>query len=187
MWNLFVKWAAGIFFGAVLGWASLAGANEGSSNPYSSLAPSSCKLDKTTICTIEVWLEHKHKKNKKGLRQILKDKSIKVIRNTFQFWKPRGGHPPTNIAIGRGLSAKDARWAIEFALKYNDNINGLILQRLNPPFYVAVATSAWDENSETKISPEQLEQLRDPKLTTKEFHALYVKLTGEANIPQAFY
>jgi len=61
------------------------------------------------------------------------------------------------------------------------------LQRLNPPFYVAVATSAWDDNSETKITPEQLEQLRDPKLTTREFHALYVKLTGEANIPQAFY
>ncbi|NIR55198.1 MAG: hypothetical protein GWM98_12825, partial [Nitrospinaceae bacterium] len=51
----------------------------------------------------------------------------------------------------------------------NDNVNGLIFQRLNPPHYVAIGTSAWDENSEAKITPEQLKQLRDPKLTTAEF------------------
>jgi len=50
-----------------------------------------------------------------------------------------------------------------------------------------VATSAWDEKSETKITPEQLEQLRDPNLSTEEFHALYVKLTGEQAIAQKFY
>ncbi len=162
-------------------------ADESHKNPFASLAPKSCDLNKTTICTMEVWLEHRHKKNKKALRQILKDRSIKVIRNTFQFWKPKGGHPPTNIAIGAGLTAEDARWVIEFALKHNDEINGLILQRLNPPFYVAIATSAWDEKSETKITLEQLNQLRDPKLTTEEFHKLYVELTGEKNIAQTFY
>ncbi len=118
---------------------------------------------------------------------MLKDKHIKVLHHTFQFWKPRGGHPPTNIAIGHGLSAEDARWAIDFALKYNDNIDGLIFQRLNPPHYVAVATSAWDDKSEAKITPEQLQQLRDPGLTTRQFHELYVTLTGEQKISPAFY
>ncbi len=149
--------------------------------------PSGCDLSKTTICTMEVWLAHKHKKDKKALRQILKDRTIKVLRHTFQFWKPRGGHPPTNIALGHGLSAADARWVIEFALKHNDRIDGLIHERLNPAYYVAVATSAWDEKSETKITPEQLEQLRDPNLSTEEFHALYVKLTGEQAVAQKFY
>ena len=152
--------------------------------PY---VPSGCDISKTTICTIEVWLAHKHKKDKKALRQILKDKDIKVLRHTYQFWKPRGGHPPTNIALGHGLSAEDARWVIEFALKYNDRIDGLVHERLNPSYYVAIATSAWDDKSETKITPEQLEQLRDPNLSTEEFHALYVKLTGEANVGQTFY
>ena len=149
--------------------------------------PSGCDLNKTTICTAEIWLAYPHKKANKSIRKELKDKSIKVLRHTIQYWKPRGGHPPTNIALGWGLSAEDARWAIDFALKYNDNINGLIFQRLNPPHYIAIATSAWDDNSETRITQEQLEQLRDPKLTTEEFHALYVKLTGEAGVAEKFY
>ena len=45
-----------------------------------------CQIDHTTICTIEVWLEHKHKKDKQALRKMLKDKHIKVLHHTFQFW-----------------------------------------------------------------------------------------------------
>ncbi len=149
--------------------------------------PSGCDIKKNTICTMEIWLAHPHKKSNRSIRKELKGKSIKVLRHTIQYWKPRGGHPPTNIAIGRSLTAEDARWAIDFALRYNDNIDGLIFQRLNPPHYVAVATSAWDDKSETPITPEQLAQLRDPKLTTEEFHALYVKLTNEAGVAETFY
>jgi hypothetical protein len=149
--------------------------------------PSGCKIEKTTICTIEIWLERKYKKHNREIREMLKDESIKVIRNTIQYWPPKGGHPPTNIAIGRSLTAEDARWVISLALDLNDNIDGLVFQRLNPPYYVAIGTSAWDDKSETPITPEQLTQLRDPKLTTEEFHALYVKLTGEAGVAETFY
>ncbi len=154
---------------------------------YPVSASASCDTSITTICTIEMWLSHKQKKKKKELRSFLKSKSIKVLRHTIQYWKPRGGHPPTNIAIGGGLSAQDARFVIDLALQYNDNINGLIHQRLNPPNYVAIATSAWDDNSETPITPEQLTALRDAKLTTEEFHRLYRELTKEAGVAQKFY
>jgi hypothetical protein len=167
-----------------VGFAGTALAGDVAAKDY---VPSGCKIEKTTICTIEIWLERKHKKNNRQLRKMLKSESIKVIRNTIQYWPPRGGHPPTNIAIGRSLTAEDARWVIDLALRLNDNINGLIFQRLNPPNYVAIGTSAWDDKSETPITPEQLAQLRDPKLTTKEFHALYVKLTNEAGVAEAFY
>ena len=167
-----------------LGFTGTALAGEAVAKDY---IPSGCQIEKTTICTIEIWLERKHKKNNREIRKMLKSESIKVIRNTIQYWPPRGGHPPTNIAIGRSLTAEDARWVIDLALKLNDNINGLIFQRLNPPNYVAIGTSAWDDKSETPITPEQLAQLRDPKLTTKEFHALYVKLTGEMGVADAFY
>jgi|GEM_PF-920737 len=148
---------------------------------------SSCDTSVITVCTVEIWLAHKQKKQNKKIRDFLKTNSIKVLRNTIQYWKPRGGHPPTNIAIGRGLSAKDAHLVMNLALKYNDRIDGLIHQRLNPPNYAAIATSAWDEKSETHITPEDLKHLMDPKLTTEEFHKLYRRLTGEENIPQAFY
>lgn len=150
-------------------------------------ASASCDISKTTICTIEMWLSHKQKKKKKELRSYLKSKSIKVLRHTIQYWKPKGGHPPTNIAIGGGLSAEDARLVIDLALQYNDDINGLIHQRLNPPNYVAIATSAWDDNSETPITPDQLAALRDTKLTTEEFHRLYLELTREAEVAKKFY
>ncbi|MDA0691749.1 MAG: hypothetical protein O3A78_08445 [Nitrospinae bacterium] len=157
------------------------------SSPALVSAASSCDTSITTICTIEIWLGHNQKKRKKELQGTLESKSIKVLRNTIQYWKPKGGHPPTNIALGSGLSAEDARRAIDLALEYNDEINGLIHQRLNPPNYVAIATSAWDDKSETPITPDQLAALRDSKLTTEEFHRLYRELTQEATVEQKFY
>ena len=154
--------------------------------PSSSYKPP-CDTSKITICTIEIWLAHKHKKQKKELRGFLKSKSIKVLNHTIQFWRPKGGHPPTNIAIGSAVSAEDARMAIDFALKYNDRVDLLVLRPLNPPNYVAIATSAWDELSQIPIKPEDLERLRDPKLTTEEFHSLYYELTNEGNVQNKFY
>ena len=139
----------------------------------------SCNTSKTTVCTIEMWLAHKHKKNNREIRKFLKSKNLKVLRHTIQYWRPKGGHPPTNIAIGSLVSAKDARLMIDIAIQYNDKIDGLILRPLNPPNYVAIATSAWDEQSEILITPEDLEKLRNPNLTTEEFQAFYAELTNE--------
>ena len=147
-----------------------------------------CDTSKTTICTIEIWLSHKHKKQKKQIKGYLKSKSLKVLNHTIQTWRRGNGHPPTNIAIGSAISAKDARMAIDIALKYNDKVDTLILRPLNPPNYVAIATSAWDKDSEVSIKPEELAKLRDPKLTTEEFHSLYYELTNEAGVqPNKFY
>ena len=171
-------------------WVMLSGSSMAVSNkflfPPSSYKPS-CDTSKTTVCTIEIWLAHKHKKQKKEIKDFLKSRSLKVLNHTIQFWRPKGGHPPTNIAIGSSVSAQDARMVIDFALKYNDRVDLLVLRPLNPPNYVAIATSAWDELSQIPISPEDLEKLRDPKLTTEEFHSLYYELTNEGNIQNRFY
>ena len=149
-------------------------------NAHSAGYKPSCDINKTTVCTIEMWLAHKHKKSNRDIRKFLKSKNLKVLRHTIQYWKPKGGHPPTNIAIGSMVSAKDARLMIDIAIQYNDKIDGLILRPLNPPNYVAIATSAWDEQSEISITPKDLEKLRDPKLTTEQFQSLYAELTNEA-------
>ena len=146
-----------------------------------------CDISKTTICTIEIWLANKHKKKKREIKKYLKSKSLKVLGHTVQYWRPKGGHPPTNIAIGSAVSAEDARLVIDFALKYNDRVDLLVLRPLNPPNYVAIATSAWDEMSQIPITQEDLARLRDPKLTTEEFHSLYYELTNEANVQNKFY
>ncbi len=172
-------------FWVMLTGSSLAVSKEYLFPPASYKAP--CDTSIITICTIEIWLAYKHKKQKKELRGFLKSKSIKVLHHTIQFWRPKGGHPPTNIAIGSAVSAEDARMVIDFALKYNDRIDLLVLRPLNPPNYVAVATSAWDEMSQIPIQAEDLERLRDPKLTTEEFHSLYYELTNEGRVQNKFY
>ena len=172
------------FLGLTLLIGSLANAEpEGGSKPQST-----CDTSQTSICTIEVWLAHPQSTKDAEIREFLKGKSIKVLRKTIQYWKPTGGHPPTNIAIGGGVSAEDARMVIGLALKYNDKIEYLILQRLNASNYVAIGHSAWDENSQIPVTAEGLKRLMDPKLTAAEFHALYVELTGEKSIPvKPFY
>jgi len=146
-----------------------------------------CDISKTTICTIEIWLANKHKKKKREIKKYLKSKSLKVLGHTVQYWRPKGGHPPTNIAIGSAISAKDARLVIDFAIKYNDRVDLLVLRPLNPPNYAAIATSAWDEMSQIPITQKDLARLRDPKLTTEEFHSLYYELTNEGNVQNKFY
>lgn len=146
-----------------------------------------CDTSKTTICTMEIWLAHAQEKRDKEVRQRLDERSIKILRKTIQYWKRRGGHPPTNVAIGSGISAEDARFVIEMALEFNDKVESLVIQSLNPPHYVAVATSAWDEKSQIPITGEDLARLRDPSLTTEQFHQLYLKLTGETGKPRPFY
>ena len=146
-----------------------------------------CDISKTTICTIEIWLANKHKKKKREIKKYLKSKSLKVLGHTVQYWRPKGGHPPTNIAIGSAISAKDARLVIDFAIKYNDRVDLLVLRPLNPPNYAAIATSAWDEMSQIPITQKDLARLRDPKLTTEEFHSLYYELTNEGKVQNKFY
>lgn len=146
-----------------------------------------CQGEKTSISTIEMWLAFKQKKKKKELKDYLKSKCIKVLGHTVQYWRPKGGHPPTNIAIGSGIDPKDARLVIDLAFKYNDKVETLVIQALNPPNYAAIATSAWDEKSQIPVSPEDLQHLRDPALSKEEFHALYISLTGEKNIAPTFY
>lgn len=178
-----MKKVGACFLGLILLIGSLAGAEpEVASKPQSN-----CDTSKTTICTIEIWLAHPHSKQDAEIRAFLQSRSIKVLRNTIQYWKPTGGHPPTNIAIGSGVSAEDARMVIELALEFNDKIEFLIIQHLNAANYVAIGHSAWDAASEIPVTAENLQRLKDPKLTAAEFHTLYVELTGERNTQRKPY
>ena len=69
--------------------SSLAVSKEYLFPPSSYKAP--CDTSKTTVCTIEIWLAHKHKKQKKELRGFLKARAIKVLNHTIQFWRPKVG------------------------------------------------------------------------------------------------
>ena len=124
---------------------------------------------------VEIFLEKDQKKNLETIKAELAEVSITRVRAQFY----RLGHPPENIAIGKGVPASIGRLAIQMARTYNSGVKYLLPQFRFFPHHIAIGTSAFDEASQIPISPEQLDRLSDPALTTPEFHALYRKFTTE--------
>jgi hypothetical protein len=89
----------------------------------------------------------------------------------------RLGRPPTNLGLGREVTAERARAAIRMAVKYNGGVTVLLPASLFPPRFVTIASSNFDDTVECPIGAADLARLKDPALTTEQFHALYRDLT----------
>jgi hypothetical protein len=91
----------------------------------------------------------------------------------------RLGNPPKNIAIGKDVPAPVARLALQLAVDYNRGVDFLLPEYRYFPKHIVIGSSAFDEASQIPIKPEDLQRLRDPSLSTDQFHELYRSLTGE--------
>lgn len=124
---------------------------------------------------VELFLPAERKKDIDTIVKDLQAVSIKRIRP--QFFKM--GKPIENIAIGKNVPAPVARLVIQLALTYNRGIKYILPEFRYFPDHIVIGSSAFDESSQIPISPEDLERLTDPALSTPEFHDLYRSLTGE--------
>jgi hypothetical protein len=124
---------------------------------------------------IELNLARKWKKEDKSIKELFREASINRV--FIQYF--RVGEPPTNIIIGRDVPAYIGRLAIEAAILLNGGVHTLLPEFRFFPHYIAFGSSAYDEQAEIPIMPEELDKLRDPKLTTEEFHTYYRSITGE--------
>ncbi|MFZ5862516.1 MAG: hypothetical protein ACOYXR_06750 [Nitrospirota bacterium] len=93
----------------------------------------------------------------------------------------RLGNPPRNIAIGKDIPADVARLALQIAVDYNRGVESLLPEYRYFPKHIVIGSSAFDEASQIPIKPDDLQRLRDPSLSTDQFHELYRSLTGEDN------
>jgi hypothetical protein len=91
----------------------------------------------------------------------------------------RLGNPPKNIAIGKDIPADVARLALRLAVDHNRGVEFLLPEYRYFPKHIVIGSSAFDEASQIPITPDDLQRLRDPALTTEQFHVLYRSLTGE--------
>ncbi len=128
---------------------------------------------------VEIFLATQHKGNLPEIKKEFETFSITRVR--AQYF--RVGNPPQNIAIGKNIPAPVSRLAIRMAITYNRGIKFLLPEERLSPNYLAFGTSMFDELFQIPISPEDLERLSDPSLTTAQFHALYRHLTGEDKRP----
>ncbi len=124
---------------------------------------------------IEVFLSPEQREAIPVIKREFEALSITRVRpQVFRL-----GNPPNNIAIGRDVPAPVARLAIRLAVDHNRGVGFLLPEYRFFPRHVAIGSSAFDEASQIPITPENLQRLRDPSLTTEQFHALYRSLTGE--------
>lgn len=116
------------------------------------------------------------KKFKKQRRAIFKEFS--EMGNTRVALRPFPmGDTAKVVAIGRCVPAYIARHVLQTALKYTGGVENLVTQAFIAPHWFGVGVTMFDEPSQQKVTPEQVQQLLDPALSTEEFHALYRKFS----------
>ena len=154
-----VTFSVVLIFSLVLAaWALPAAAQEAANDPGKILVEISLSLD--------------HKSDLDAIKREFASVGITKVRHKiFQ-----AGHPPTNIAIGRNVSADIARRAIRIANTYNRGITKLLPEERLAPDYVAIGTAIFDELFQYPVSPTDVERLNAPDLTTGQFHELYRSL-----------
>jgi len=124
---------------------------------------------------VEIFLAADQKPNLETIKKEFA--SFRIVKVRAKFFTL--GHPPENIAIGRHVSAPVARLAIRLARTYNGGVTLLLPGKRLAADYLAIGTSIFDESFQVPISPDELERLADPSLTTEQFHELYRQLAKE--------
>ncbi len=124
---------------------------------------------------VEMFLMKEKKKDGPFIKRLLKEE--KIERVMIQYF--RAGNPPKNIVLGKRIPADVGRMMIELAIHYNNGITHLVPEFRFYAHYAAFGNSSFDIQAQVPITPENLDKLRDPKLSDEEFHILFRSLTGE--------
>ena len=121
---------------------------------------------------VEISLSKDRKGDLEAIKRAFADVGVTKVRAIiFQ-----AGNPPTNLAIGRNVSAPVARLAIQLAQTYNRGVTLLLPEERLAPHYIGFGSSIFDELFQYPVTPEDVTRLADPSLSTDEFHALYRRL-----------
>lgn len=128
--------------------------------------------DKPT--TIEIVLAQKWKGQVDQIKRALGSETsgIKVRYKFFPFLDP-----PTNIGIGKCVTAENGRRAIGEAVRYLGKVDKVIRQDILPHHWIMIGSTDVAELGWIPISPEDLTQLTDPALSTEQFQTLYRQLS----------
>lgn len=146
------------------------------------LAAEECQPVGEKKVKIEAWISKKFKKDKRAiLKEFREINDAKIAMRVFPM-----GDPNKVIAIGRCVPVDIAQQAIEKALKYAGGIKSLVNQRVIPPHWIAIGTTAFDQYSERKVSEEQVAKLQDASLTTEGFQSLYGEYSKLSKLSTGF-
>lgn len=128
-----------------------------------------------TVATVEFVLSTKHKERAEEVTRLLNTSGepVHIRIKRFPFLDP-----PSNLGIGKCVSARVGRMAIQAASTYGTGVTRLIRQDILPHHWVKVGSTDTAELAWTAVSPDDLKRLADPVLTTEAFQALYRELAA---------
>ena len=132
---------------------------------------STCEpIDKKRV-KIEAWIAKRFKSQKKMVKNKLRSLgNTKVMLRVFPMKEP--AHV---VAIGRCVPVYIGQHALKIALKYSGGVENLVYQTIVSEYWVGIGTMAFDEYSQREISQEQLNELLNDSLDTKNFQKLVKK------------
>lgn len=147
----------------------------GRATVFAEIKPYDCNAveNKDIRTTLDMKLAKKWKKKKKDIKKeiIASNSALKVRLNFFPFLDP-----PMNLGVGKCVSAENGRLAIQKALEYNRGIGLVVMQEILPHHWVRFGLTDLPELAWIPVSPEDIERLSDPKLSTDQFQKIYREL-----------
>jgi len=131
---------------------------------------------------VEAWVSKRYEGNLPAVR-----KTLGAMGNTrVALWVYPAENPSRVVAIGRCVPAYIARHVLRSSLEYGVGAASLVHQGFISDYWVGLGTSLFAEDSQQKISAEDLKRLLDENLDTLEFQALYRELSRQDEKVQAF-
>jgi len=133
--------------------------------------------------TVEIVLSQKWKDQTEEIKRsfVSETEPVKVRVKFFPFLEP-----PSNIGIGKCITAESARRAISAAIKYSGKVDRLIFQDILPHHWIKIGSTDLPEMTWVPVSAEDLGRLADSALTTEQFQTLYRQLATPKERPKPF-
>lgn len=122
---------------------------------------------------VEGYISKKFKKQEKAIfKEFAEMGHTRVALRPYPV-----GDTSKVVAIGRCVPAYIARHVLERTLKYTSGVDQIVNQAFISSHWFGVGVTMFDEPSQQNVTPEQVQQLLDPALSTDEFQALYQKFS----------
>ena len=150
--------------------------------PMATQAETACQIVEKKKIKVEGYISKKFRKER---REIAKEFTEMGDTRTALRAFPMGKSSDV-VAVGRCVPAYIARHVLTTAIKYTGGVGNLVFQGFIHSHWIGIGMTMFDEPSQQKVTPEQVNQLLNPGLDNKEFHALYRKFSKQNELVPFF-
>ena len=141
-----------------------------------------CQLVEKKKVKVEGFISKKFRKERKKIAEEFSDMgNTRTAIRVFPM-----GNTSDVVAVGRCVPAYIAQHVLTTAIKYTGGVGSLVFQDFVHGHWIGIGTTMFDEPSQKKVTAEQVQQLLNPDLDDKKFHALYRKFSKQNKLVPYF-